>query len=253
MTDPAPSIVVLDDAARRLGLSPVKPPFSRKWSKRGAGQLVVSSSAGFLRDMPTGVVQRGNDRLLLLSRIDPAARESLERLFDSVVVVEPSSELVEILGAANRDELFLHASLDPLAGRVVLHRGDLSTLVVPLDWFAPTGQGLRPDPACLRIVDCGQTVALGDYEAAAVAILYAFDPDYRRRAKRRAAARDTSFGGALRRLRLQKGLFLGDFAPALSAKTVGRLERGEVARPHRRTLAALARKLGVPADEIASF
>jgi len=149
-----------------------------------------------------------------------------------------SSDLVDILSAENRDDLFLRASYDPMARHVVIHRGDLSTLVVPLSWFAPTVHGPRPDPARVRVVDSGQTLALGDYEAAADAILYKFDPDYRRRAKQRALARDTSFGGSLRRLRLQMGLARSDFAPNLSAKTVGRIERGEIRKPHKRTLAS---------------
>lgn len=172
---------------------------------------------------------------------------------DAVVVAEPSSDLVDILSAENRDELFLRASYDPVAQHVVIHRGDLSTLVVPLIWFTATAHGPRPDPTRIRVIDCGQTVALGDYEAAADAILYEFDPDYRRRAKKRALARNTSLGGSLRRLRLQKGLARSDFAPNLSAKTVGRIERGEIRKPHERTLAFLARRLKVPVDEIARY
>jgi hypothetical protein len=243
----------LDDAPKNLGLSRVSAPFSRTWSKDGGVRLVVSSTARFLRDMPTGVVHRRRDRLLLLSRIEQATRESVERLFDAVVVAEPSPDLVEILRADNRDELFVRASYDPVAEHIVIHRGDLSTLVVPLRWFTPTAHGPKPDPARVRVIDGGQTLALGDYEAAADAILYEFDPDFRRRAKERAVARDRSLGGSLRRLRLQKGLARSDFAPTLSAKTVARIERGEIEKPHKATLDCLAKKLGVRIDEIASY
>jgi hypothetical protein len=253
MTSLTNPIVVLDDAPRHLGLSSVSKPFSSKWSKKGGGQLVVSSTARFLREMPTGVVHRLKDRLLLLSQIEQPTLESVERLFDAVVVAEPSADLLEILSAKNRDELFLRASHDPVANHVVIHRGDLSTLVVPLSWFTPTAGGPQPDAGRVRVVDGGQTLALGDYEAAASAILYEFDPDYRQRAKKRALARDTTFGGSLRRLRIQKGLARSDFGPNLSAKTVGRIERGEVEKPRGRTLALLAKKLKVPVDEIASY
>ena len=64
--------------------------------------------------------------------------------------------------------------------------------------------------------------------------------------------KDASFGGSLRRLRLQKGLSRSDFAP-LSSKTIARLERGEVEVPHGDTLEAIARRLGVPAAEISSY
>jgi hypothetical protein len=61
------------------------------------------------------------------------------------------------------------------------------------------------------VVDGGQTVRLGEFEAAADAILYAFDAEARRRAKQRSIEKDASFGGALRRLRLQRGLRREDF------------------------------------------
>jgi hypothetical protein len=54
-------------------------------------------------------------------------------------------------------------------------------------------------------------VRLDAYEAATDAILYEFDEAYRRRAKRRRLVQDRSLGGALRRLRLQKGLRRADF------------------------------------------
>ena len=99
MTSLTAPIVVLDDAPKHLGLSSVRKPFSSKWSKKGGGQLVVSSTARFLREMPTGVVHRLKDRLLLLSQIEQPALESVERLFDAVVVAEPSEDLLEILSA----------------------------------------------------------------------------------------------------------------------------------------------------------
>ena len=254
MTNLASPIAVLDDAPKTLGLSRVSAPFSRTWSKDTSSvQVIVSSTAQFLRGMPPGVVHRRHERLLLLSRIAPATLDNVESLFDAVVIAEPSPDLVEVLRADNRDELFVRASYDPVAEQVVLHRGDLSALVVPLRWFAPTPRGPKPDPQRVRIIDGGQTLALGDYEAAADAILYEFDPEYRRRAKKRAVERDNSFGGSLRRLRLQKGLSRDDFAPTLSAKTVARIERGDVEKPHGATLEFLAKKLGVRVDEMASY
>ena len=73
-----------------------------------------------------------------------------------------------------------------------------------------------------------------------------------RRAKKRQIERDRSFGGALRRLRLQKGLRRTDF-PGLTAKEIARIERGEVKKQHQRTLAVLAKRLGVPVDKISRY
>ncbi|MBI4704567.1 MAG: helix-turn-helix domain-containing protein [Deltaproteobacteria bacterium] len=97
--------------------------------------------------------------------------------------------------------------------------------------------------------------ALGSKAHASVgtdAILYELDPAYRRRARQREVTKDPSFGGALRRLRLQEGLGRGDFGK-VSDKTIARIERGEVGKPHARTLAAIARRLGGAPDEIRTF
>ena len=85
----------------------------------------------------------------------------------------------------------------------------------------------------------------GDYEAAADAILYEFDEEYRTRAKKR--LRDKSLGGAIRRLRLQKGLRQSDF-PGISAKEIARIEKGLVKEPHAATLSIIAERTGVSVD-----
>jgi len=90
-------------------------------------------------------------------------------------------------------------------------------LVVPLTWFRVRPDGPRPDLSDLAVTDFGQTIRLGEYEAATDAILYEFDDDSRWWAKKRQLATDRSLGGALRRLRLQKGLRQSDF-PSLTAK-----------------------------------
>lgn len=100
--------------------------------------------------------------------------------------------------------------------------------------------------------DGGQTIRLGEYEAAVDALLYEVDPGYRKRAKRRELELDDSFGGALRRLRLQRGLKRADF-PEVSAKEIARIERGEVEKPHDRTLRSLAARLGVSPEEIRTY
>ncbi len=94
-------------------------------------------------------------------------------------------------------------------------------------------------------------MALGDYEASTDAILYDHDAAYRRQAKKRTLERDDSFGAALRRLRLLRGLSREGFT-GLSSKEVARIERGEV-EPRPATLEKLANALGVDLDEIATY
>jgi hypothetical protein len=93
----------------------------------------------------------------------------------------PSQELAEVLGSENRHDLFIGGFVDPETATLILHRGDLERLAVPLSIFKPSGRGPDPDPSALRFTDHGQTVCLGDYEAASDAILYEVDPEYRHR------------------------------------------------------------------------
>ena len=54
------------------------------------------------------------------------------------------------------------------------------------------------------------------------------------------------------RLRKQRRLKRSDFAP-VSAKEIARMERNEVATPHAKTLATIARRLGVRVEEIGGY
>jgi hypothetical protein len=96
------------------------------------------------------------------------------------------------------------------------------------------------------------TVAFGGYEASADGILYEFDPAYRQKLKKERQASEKSFGASLRRLRLQRRLKRGDFAP-VAAKTIARIERGDVERPQGKTLEAIEKKLGMNAEQIESY
>jgi hypothetical protein len=107
-------------------------------------------------------------------------------------------------------------------------------------------------PFRLGFTDCGNTVRLGEYEAAADAILYEADPEYRSRLRAKRREEDRSFGACLRRLRLQRGLLQGDFGD-VTAKTIARIERGETAAPHGKTLAFIAARLQVEPDDIMSY
>jgi hypothetical protein len=200
----------------------------------------------------------GDQRLLSLEGADGDRHSLLHVLFRFVVSAEegvrlaPVEELAEVLGSANRGDLFIGAALARSDAAVVLSRGDLEPLVVPLTWFRERPGGPKPDVSGLAVSEFGQTVRLGSYEAATDAILYEFDADFRRRAKKRQLDADASFGGALRRLRLQKGLRQSDF-PGITAKEIARIERGEVKKPHSGTLAAIAKRTGVAADEISTY
>jgi lambda repressor-like predicted transcriptional regulator len=166
----------------------------------------------------------------------------------------PLEELLDVLSAPQTEaaNLFIAGVADLGSQTLALTRGNLKTIAVPWSMFEPSGHGIQPDFSRLSLTDYGHTVRLGDYEAASDAILYEADPEYRRRNRKKLLAEEKTFGASLRRLRIQKGLSRDDFAP-LSPKTIARIERNEVERPHGETLRTIADRLGVEPGEVESY
>jgi len=221
--------------------------------------LWVAFSSERLSALARSRARWGGDRRLLL--LDKAGKDRLPflRAFFRVILsadqdvrLLPLDELADVLADPRRADFLIGGVVDEAAGALVLYRGDLEPLAVPMDWFRPTGTGTRPDFGALEFRDYGLTVGLGPYEASSDAILYEFNERYRRRARARSLDEDESFGGSLRRLRVLKGLGRDDF-PGLSARTVARLERGETEKPQGRTLEVLCRTLGVTVEEITTY
>lgn len=242
----------MPSAVRVRSVEEVRRAYAEKkhsvWFARDAAGLRL-----LVKAVRTGRPRHG---LLALKKVSMERRVLLDALF--AVVVEPGvakmlprDELSEVLVADNREELFVAAHAVPEDDALVLFRGDLRSLIVPLSAFRARKGGPKPDPTKVSVTDYGQTVRLGEYEIAAEALLYEFDPEARRRAKRRAITTDDSLGASIRRLRLQQGLSRSDFR-SLSAKTIARIERGE-SSPRGATLATIAKTLGVDPNELASF
>ena len=156
------------------------------------------------------------------------------------------------LSGKDGSDRFIGGAADRRNDTLALVRGNLATLVVPFSYFTESGDGTRPDFGNPSFTDYGLTVALGAYEASSDGILYDFDAAYRQKLNKERRQNERTFGAALRRLRLQRGLKQGDFAP-LTAKTIARIERGEVGKPHGKTLEIIARRLGVDAGQIESY
>jgi len=233
---------------------------ARTWEEVTAdpssGRSVVVDQAAALRHVWRFRNElRGGRRLFVRQRVDSDIRPLLPALFGSVVTpaeapaILPRDQLAEVVSAPNRRDLFIAAGVAPHT--VILHRGDLDSLIVPKSWFRPSGTE-KPDFNQMAVTDYGQTIRLGAYEASSDAILYEFDRDYRRRVLAGRLRADRSFGGALRRLRIQRAVRRADF-PGLSEKAIARIERGEVSNPHPRTLLAIARRLDVAPEDIASY
>ncbi len=164
----------------------------------------------------------------------------------------PDIELCEVLKAAQRNDLLIGGFVDDASRTVTLWRGNLDSITVPFSAFPPSGDGTAPDFSRFAVRDCGQTVEFGDYEASTDSILYENDANYRRSIKKKRVNNDSTLGGSIRRLRLQRQLRRTDFSP-LTEKTIGRIERGESEHLQPRTLKVLSDKLGVASTELGTF
>ncbi len=196
--------------------------------------------------------------MIVMDKIEPCLAVTLSEFFNSVVYRQPAGsylplpELVEVLDTDNRPDLAIGGILDMNAGLLTLWRGDLTKLVVPLSTFNPNSSGASPDFREFRIVDYGQTLQFGEYEAAFDTVLYEYDSEYRKRLNKKRRKEERSLGASIRRLRLQRRLKRRDLAP-LSEKTVARIERNEVKRIQKRTLQTLSDRLAVPIEELGGF
>jgi hypothetical protein len=185
---------------------------------------------------------------------------TLHGLFSHIVGDSPSyrwlpkDELSEVLfdSSIDRSEFFIAAASDRVTQTLSLVRGDCQPVVVPFSFFEASGDGTEPDFSKVGVTDFGRTVVLGDYEASTDAILYEVDRDYRKKVSRQRKESEKSFGASLLRLRKQRKLKRSDF-PSLSAKTIARIERNEIGKPHGATLEAIAERLGVATDEIGDY
>jgi hypothetical protein len=203
---------------------------------------------------------RRHEYVLTVASPRPQSVPTLHGLFSHIVGDSPgyrwlpNDDLPEVLfdASIDRSELFIAVAADPVTQTVSLVRGDCRPLVVPFSFFEPSGDGTKPDFSKVGVTDFGRTVTLGDYEASADVILYEADRDYRKKVKLQRQERENSFGASLLRLRKQRKLKRNDF-PSLSAKTIARIERNEIDKPHGATLQAIAERLGVLPGEIGDY
>lgn len=202
---------------------------------------------------------RSDDRRLLsLERARGEVQNLVHAHFRFVVSVGdgvrllPIAELIDVLGSDNRADLFVGGVVLAAQSALLLYRGNLEPITIPFNWFVARPGSPAPDVSKFTVTDYGQTVRLGEYEAATDAILYEFDEDYRIRAKKRRLQEDETIGGSIRRLRLQRGLRQSDF-PGVTAKEIARIEGGKVKKPHRETLQKIADRTGVAVDQLQSY
>lgn len=190
--------------------------------------------------------------------VDKKTQKLIPYVFQDAIVVSnkkvwlAEDELIEAVTAENSEDLFIGGVASKDYRSVALRRGDFSKLIVPMELFRPSGDGTKPDFSRFSVTDYGNTLKFGDYEASADGVLYECDAAYRRKMNATRRTEKKSLGASLRRLRKQKGLRRSDFGE-LDEKTIARIERDEVTKPHKDTLEILAGRLGVKADEIETY
>lgn len=82
-------------------------------------------------------------------------------------------DFAEIKKSKHPENYFIVASYMSKGHSLALIRGDGQKILVPCDWFK-SNPVCKPDFNDLEIIDCGQTIRLGKYEAASDAILKEF-------------------------------------------------------------------------------
>lgn len=197
--------------------------------------------------------------LLTLGAPRPNAIPFLRTLFQNLVGEAPgfkwlpSDQLREIIaeGSEAGRDLFIGGVIDTKFRLLTLVRGNFENVAVPLSMFRPSTTS-KPDFRRFELDDYGHTIRFGVYEASAEFVLYEADAEFRRRRNAKRRAEEKTFGASLRRLRIQRGVSQDGFH-GVAAKTIGRIERGEVGKPHGSTLATISETLGVLAAKIATY
>jgi hypothetical protein len=215
---------------------------------------VVSRTSSAL---PDARLRWGN--LVTLESPRPKTIPFLRTLFRNLVGEAPAfkwlphEHLCEVIaaGSAAGRDVFIGGVIDPEVGLLTLVRGNFERVTVSLSMFRPSGSS-KPDFRRFGLDDYGHTIRFGEYEASADFVLYEADAEYRKRMNARRRAEEKTFGASLRRLRIQRSVSQGGF-PGITAKTIGRIERGEVARPHGATLKTISETLGVLPEDIETY
>lgn len=198
-------------------------------------------------------------RLLLLEPCPansvPALRGVCEHVVGGVSSYRflEGSILSEVLLSPSVGDLLIGCAVDKLMETVTLIRGNLCQHVLPFSFFTDYPSVEIPHFDDVEVIDYGQTLRLGTYEASTDSILYEIDEDYRRRANAARRDNNSSFGACLRRLRKLRRLSQSDFEPDVSAKTIARIEHGLDHAPRDRTIQIIADRLRVTPDEILTY
>ncbi len=119
-------------------------------------------------------------RGLFIHSLDSETISSLSSCFTSFAFSEasstlPAEDLAEVLLADDPGLFVIGGSVNFKTQSMTLWKGDLKPLTVPFNAFKKSGDATMPDFHKFTVKDCGQTIALGHYEAAVDALMSEFD------------------------------------------------------------------------------
>jgi hypothetical protein len=97
------------------------------------------------------------------------------------VLSRDEMEFVQALPTKDKRDLIISGYIDFTLRRVMLFRGDGTSLMVSMVFFEPRPK-LAPNFDEFSIIDHGLTLKFGEYEAAVDYVLYEHDPSYKVRA-----------------------------------------------------------------------
>lgn len=80
-------------------------------------------------------------------------------------------EIQEVLKHKNSDKFLIGVDVKSETNEIKFLTGDNREVVVPFSLFKISGDGTKPDFSDVSIIDYGQTVKLGVYEASVEAVL----------------------------------------------------------------------------------
>ncbi len=92
-------------------------------------------------------------------------------------------DLIEVFKSSNSENLFVGISVRKSKEFIILLRGKkFKQMTIPSSWFSRYKNSNSPNPDFddFEIIDYGHTIRLGKYEAATEAVLYDFDPEYKK-------------------------------------------------------------------------
>ena len=142
------------------------------------------------------------------------------------------------------------AKVIPVLGDVVVTKADFSKLVVKMASLHTNENGPKPRFDNIEVIDFGNAIRFGQYEASMRSLLYQNDHEYRLEQKKQRLVTERSFGACLRRYRLLKSMDQTDFS-SVSEKTIRRIEEG--CDPKESTKDKILNELGVKLDDLLSY